>query len=58
MLRVGIPDSIATFTRTYTEADPEEQLGDVSIHEDGRAEVTDSPVLGLPWQRSLRLAGR
>lgn len=37
------------FRDRYEEADFEEQSGEVSIQEDGRAEVTGFPVLGLPW---------
>ena len=37
------------FTARYTEADFPEQIVEVNIHADGRAEVTGFPTLGSPW---------
>jgi anaerobic ribonucleoside-triphosphate reductase activating protein len=48
-LRSSRNQVLRLFSNRYTEADFEKQLVEVSIHEDGRAEVTGFPVLGLPW---------
>jgi len=37
------------FSNRYREADFGDQLIEVNIHQDGWAEVTGFPVLGLPW---------
>ena len=37
------------YSNRYTETDFGEQSVEVSIHEDGRAEVSGFPVLGMPW---------
>ena len=48
-LRSSRNQVLRLFSNRYTETDFGEQLAEVSIHEDGRAEVTGFPVLGLPW---------
>ena len=48
-LRSSCNQVLRLFTNRYTEADFGEQLVEVSIREDGRAEVTGFPVLSLPW---------
>jgi anaerobic ribonucleoside-triphosphate reductase activating protein len=48
-LRSSRNQVLRLFSNRYTDADFGEQLFEVSIHGDGRAEVTGFPVLGLPW---------
>ena len=48
-LRSSRNQVLRLLSNRYTEAEFGEQLAEVSIHEDGRAEVTGFPVLGLPW---------
>ena len=48
-LRTSRNQVLRLFTARYTEADFPEQTIEVSIHADGRAEVTGFPTLGLPW---------
>ncbi len=48
-LRSSQNQVLRLFGNRYTDADFGEQLVEVSIHGDGRAEVTGFPVLGLPW---------
>jgi anaerobic ribonucleoside-triphosphate reductase activating protein len=48
-LRTSRNQALRLFTKRYTPADFSEQLTEVSIHEDGRVEVTGFPTLGLPW---------
>ena len=48
-LRSSRNQVLRLFSKRYREADFGEQLAEVLIHEDGRAEVTGFPVLGLPW---------
>ncbi len=48
-LRTSRNQVLRLFSSRYTKADFEEQLAEVTIHEEGRAEITGFPVLGLPW---------
>jgi len=48
-LRSSRNQVLRLFSSRYTKADFEEQLAEVTIHEEGRAEITGFPVLGLPW---------
>jgi hypothetical protein len=48
-LRTSRNQVLRLFTDRYTFADFSEQLTEVSIKEDGRAEITGFPTLGLPW---------
>lgn len=48
-LRSSRNQVLRLLSNRYTEADFGEQLVEVSIHDDGRAEVTGFPVPGLPW---------
>jgi anaerobic ribonucleoside-triphosphate reductase activating protein len=48
-LRTSRNQVLRLFSDRYSPADFNEQLTEVSIHEDGRVEVTGFPTLGLPW---------
>jgi anaerobic ribonucleoside-triphosphate reductase activating protein len=48
-LRSSRNQVLRLFSNRYTEADFGEQSVEVSIHEDGRSEVTGFPILGVPW---------
>jgi anaerobic ribonucleoside-triphosphate reductase activating protein len=48
-LRSSRNQVLRLFSSRYTEADFGEQSVEVSIHEDGRAELTGFPLLGVPW---------
>lgn len=48
-LRSSRNQVLRLFGSRYTKAEFEEQLAEVTIHEEGRAEITGFPVLGLPW---------
>ena len=48
-LRTSRNQVLRLFTNRYTDADFNEQLVEVSIHEGGRAELTGFPVRGMPW---------
>jgi anaerobic ribonucleoside-triphosphate reductase activating protein len=48
-LRSSRNQILCLFSNRYTEADFGDQSVEVSIHEDGRAEITGFPVLGSPW---------
>ncbi len=48
-LRTSRNQALRLFSNRYTASDFSEQLVEVSIYDDGQAEVTGFPVLGLPW---------
>lgn len=48
-LRTSRNQVLQLFSGRYTAADFREELIEVSIHDDGRAEVTGFPVLGWRW---------
>ena len=48
-LRTSRNQVLRLFSNRYTDADFKEQLVEINIHEDGRAELTGFPVLG--WSR-------
>jgi anaerobic ribonucleoside-triphosphate reductase activating protein len=48
-LRTSRNQVLRLFSDRYTPADFSEELTEVSIKENGRAEVTGFPTLGLPW---------
>jgi anaerobic ribonucleoside-triphosphate reductase activating protein len=48
-LRTSRNQVLRLFTDCYTPADFSEQLTEITIGEDGLAEVTGFPILGLPW---------
>jgi hypothetical protein len=48
-LRTSRNQVLRLFTDSYTPADFSEQLTEVTINGDGRAEATGFPTLGLPW---------
>ncbi|MGO8789763.1 MAG: 4Fe-4S cluster-binding domain-containing protein [Terriglobia bacterium] len=48
-LRTSRNQVLRLFTNRYSPTDFSEELTEVTINEDGRADVTGFPTLGLPW---------